>query len=512
MSESRHARHRRRLLAATGIGGVILALAAQAPPVASAAGPEPPLTPAELTPCREARVMRPAAATALPAIGELEAVLDEAGVVVGHELMLGDVRLRLGPRAVGSGAGQDRIVVGERAAGATSLWMLNTRRGCVVWQRNVPGLVYDVGVDDAADDLLLSSVEPGSRRYLGQLRMSIDTGVTNAMLEGTCLTPCEPNDGTVPDPSFLPAGAPRPVPFFGAGGWPKDTTLPFDWVSSAKPPDWARDPLLAAAGDASTTTRSAGPTFVYKATAPERIRYTAAFPDFCRSGIACAWRNMPISWNIYVRPQGTDFAWGTLRWCQKTPGDGCFDLRRVALHEFGHVVGLDHPENHGYRLQPNDTVMQSVTPARPNAGSSRHSFGPCDVASLQEVYDVPDNRTLISTCNTVATSLGLASSRSSVAPGGSVTLTATLRIVDRDGLGKLGGAPLNGRSVKLRYRRAGSDDAWTAIWMASVGQGRYEAVLQPQRDWELEAIFKQPDDEGLLESRSDVVIVRLKEA
>jgi hypothetical protein len=156
--------------------------------------------------------------------------------------------------------------------------------------------------------------------------------------------------------------------------------------------------------------------------------------------------------------------------------------------------------------------MQSVTPARPNAGSSRHSFGPCDVASLQEVYDVPDNRTPVSTCNAVATSLVLAASRTTVLPGGTVTLTATLRIVDRDGYGKLGGAPLNGRSVKLRYRRAGSDDAWTAIWMASVGQGGYAAVLQPQRDWELEAIFKQPDDEGLLDSRSNLVTVRLTEA
>ena len=221
---------------------------------------------------------------------------------------------------------------------------------------------------------------------------------------------------------------------------------------------------------------------------------------------------MPISWNIYVRPHGTDFAWGTLRWCQKSPGDGCFDLRRVAIHEFGHILGLDHPENHGYRLQPNDTVMQAVTPARPTAGSSRHAFGPCDVASLQEVYDVPDNRTPISTCNTVATTLSLATSRGSVPPGGSVTLTATLRIADRDGLGKLGGAPLNGRSVKLRYRRAGSADAWTATWMASVGQGRYEVVIQPPRDWEFEAVFKQPEDEGLLDSRSELVTVRLKEA
>ena len=48
--------------------------------------------------------------------------------------------------------------------------------------------------------------------------------------------------------------------------------------------------------------------------------------------------------------------------------------------------------------------------------------------------------------------------------------------------------------------------------MASVGQGRYEVVIQPPRDWEFEAMFKQPEDEGLLDSRSELVTVRIKEA
>ena len=202
MSESRHARHRRRRSVAAGIGGMILALATQGPPVASAAGPEPPLGPAELSTCREARVMRPAViAATVPAVGPLETILDDAGVVVGHDVRIGDLRLRLGPRALGAEAGDDRVVVGERASGATSVWLLNSRRGCVVWQRDVPGLVYDVGLDGAGSDLLLTAVEPRSRRYLGQVRMSVDTGVTTAMLEGTCLTPCEPNDATTRRPS-----------------------------------------------------------------------------------------------------------------------------------------------------------------------------------------------------------------------------------------------------------------------------------------------------------------------
>ena len=111
MSESRHVLDRRsRILG--GIGSVILAIATQAPPLAAAeAGP--PLSPAELASCREARQMRAASAAAVvPPEAPLEAVLDEHGVVVGHELRLGDARLRLGPRALGFPAGEHRLVLG----------------------------------------------------------------------------------------------------------------------------------------------------------------------------------------------------------------------------------------------------------------------------------------------------------------------------------------------------------------------------------------------------------------
>jgi hypothetical protein len=106
MSESRHVLDRRsRILG--GIGSVIPAIAAQAPaPALAVAETGPPLTPAELSSCREARLMRSTIAPAvLPPEPPLEAVLDEEGVVVGHELRLGDTRLRLGPRALGFTAG-----------------------------------------------------------------------------------------------------------------------------------------------------------------------------------------------------------------------------------------------------------------------------------------------------------------------------------------------------------------------------------------------------------------------
>ncbi len=114
---------------------------------------------------------------------------------------------------------------------------------------------------------------------------------------------------------------------------------------------------------------------------------------------------MPTFWSVWLRPHGTEFSWGFLRWCQKDSGAGCFDIRRVVIHELGHVIGLNHPSSEGFRLEANETVMHAITPARPSPGSSRHAFGRCDVATLQELYGTPDSHTAISTCNDVATRL-----------------------------------------------------------------------------------------------------------
>ena len=86
------------------------------------------------------------------------------------------------------------------------------------------------------------------------------------------------------------------------------------------------------------------------------------------------------------------------------------------LHELGHIVGIDHPESGGFSLRPFDTVMHQLAPAKPKAGSVLHAFGPCDVATLQERYDVPSPTTPISACNDVDTTLGLTASEHVRAP------------------------------------------------------------------------------------------------
>ena len=147
--------------------------------------------------------------------------------------------------------------------------------------------------------------------------------------------------------------------------------------------------------------------------------------------------------------------------------------------------------------------MQGITPIRPQAGSSRHAFGRCDVATLQELYDTPDNKTGISTCNDVATTLSLGTAASSVPRGSALKLTATLKIGDRSAYGQLAANPLNGRSLKLKYRRAGSTDAWKTVWMRSLySGGRYEATIVLGSTSEFKAVFSSPSDEGLRYSLS----------
>jgi hypothetical protein len=155
--------------------------------------------------------------------------------------------------------------------------------------------------------------------------------------------------------------------------------------------------------------------------------------------------------------------------------------------------------------------MHAITPARPNPGSSRHAYGRCDVATLQELYDVPSKLTRISTCHDLATSLTLSADSASVPRGQSVRLTAVLRIADRTGYGRLAHNALADRSVKLKFRRAGSDDAWSTTWMGSVPDTpRYVSSITPPATWEFKATFPAPDNEGLRSSSSDILTVRVR--
>ena len=73
-----------------------------------------------------------------------------------------------------------------------------------------------------------------------------------------------------------------------------------------------------------------------------------------------------------------------------------------------------------------DAVVQTYSHAKPKAGWNAHVYGLCDVATLQQQYDVPSSTTAYSVCLDVPTELSIDASKTSVTAGAMVTFTATL--------------------------------------------------------------------------------------
>jgi hypothetical protein len=76
----------------------------------------------------------------------------------------------------------------------------------------------------------------------------------------------------------------------------------------------------------------------------------------------------------------TAFAWDSYRGPLRT--NGTYDIQRIALHELGHVLGLDHPDEHGQTVS---AIMNSVS-------GDTDSLQADDIAGAQNLYGAPGVR------------------------------------------------------------------------------------------------------------------------
>lgn len=116
--------------------------------------------------------------------------------------------------------------------------------------------------------------------------------------------------------------------------------------------------------------------------------------------------NTDLTWNSYG---------GALR--RASSGGTLLDLRRVALHELGHVLGLGHPDANG----------QFVSAIMNSSIGSTYQLQSDDINGVRAIYggDAPANR---------SPSVTVSCNPCTIASGRSVTLTASASDPDRDSL------------------------------------------------------------------------------
>ncbi len=110
---------------------------------------------------------------------------------------------------------------------------------------------------------------------------------------------------------------------------------------------------------------------------------------------------------LFNKNQQFDSYRGRLRY--GTSGWAIGDIRRVLIHELGHALGLDHPDQHGQHV---DAIMNSVT-------SDRETLSADDTAGGQWLYGAP---TPTPTPNPSGSHFGNISTRMDVGAGNNVMI------------------------------------------------------------------------------------------
>jgi hypothetical protein len=306
------------------------------------------------------------------------------------------------------------------------------------------------------------------------------------------------------------AVAHAPDPAF-SGTFAANQELRFRWRAGSEPTAVIKAAIRDAAVDANDSRGSKAAIFTYDSGGPNPIGYGPGATCGV-NGLACFTRDAPDGFTMWLREQGHVFDWGTLRWCQaySTPPNGCYDAETIALDEFGHVEGLAHHANFADDSDYADAVVQTFSRTKPATGWDFHTFRRCDVATLQMLYDLVNTSAKYSTCLDLATVLSLGASTTTIPKGGSLTLTASLKVVDADEYRKLGGNPVTGRTVTLQRRPAGGT-TWTSVGTMSAGAaaGTYVLSQSPAGFTDYRAVFSTPSNEGINGDTSPTVRVSI---
>jgi hypothetical protein len=303
----------------------------------------------------------------------------------------------------------------------------------------------------------------------------------------------------------LPVTAHSPDPWLGGGIFAQNQALDYRWGTGGTPPTAMKTAINEAAADSNASRKSKAAVFAYDSGGGNTIYYGTSVPCGV-NGLACFRRSAPDSFGVWLRENGHRFDWGTLRWCEMTGDpDGCYDAENITLDELGHVQGLDHHVNYPDDSDYLDAVVQTYSHAKPRIGWSAHAFGRCDVATLQQQYDVTSSTTLYSTCLDVPT---VTTARVSSLSGTVVTFAATL---GSDGSGRLSNNLISGRKVVVQRRTA---DGWSDLATMTAGStaGTYTASFLLYANTELRALFRKPSNEGLRTSASAAILVTITPA
>lgn len=305
------------------------------------------------------------------------------------------------------------------------------------------------------------------------------------------------------------ATAHGPDPTLSGGPFGQDQVLRFRWRAGAEPTAAIKTAIKDAAAAVAASRASHAATFTYDAAGPNPIGYGAGATCGV-NGLACFTRSAPDGFTMWLREQGHVFDWGSLKWCQAyaSPPNGCYDVETITLDEFGHVEGLNHHVNYDSDSDYDDAVVQTFSRTRPAVGWNRHTFGRCDVATLQVQYDIRSSAAKYSTCLDVNSVLTLAVSPASIPTGGTATLTATLKAGSSSSYGRLLGNVLSGRTITLQRRAVGTT-TWVTVATMPAGSaaGTYVLTQRPGADTDYRAVFKTPTDEGINGDTSSTVHV-----